>query len=366
MDRKLDFSAFGYDEPDEAGESKLKLRDISGFWSEHAIACYAIAAILGLAMALLGSRDLMWIFSRSNRWTRDLMILGIAVVMSIPIVVLNRKKARIQRKLFKFAIMNDLTYKKATCLPSVRPIMFNLGSGLFGNDSLTWANGTMISDYQYDLELYPSDDNSVRKTQKRSFARVKLSRHVPHMLLDCKTNRLGMNQVNYNVQKLQLEGDFAKFFDLYVAPGYHLDALQIFTPDVMAVIMDFGRDYDYELIDDEVYIFSKNLLIKDPEHHLRSVTALIEHLAPKLSKQAATYRNVRLEEVPYVHNHTLQQHAMPVRTIAILAGIALVLLAGIIYKVTGWDVAGLVAMGFSGLVILAVLFWLRANRRFLR
>lgn len=66
-----------------------------------------------------------------------------------------------------------------------------------------------------------------------------------HLFLDGKQN--GVSTAYSGSQRLALEGDFDDYFNLYVPADEQTDALVVFTPDVMQVLVQNGRPYDVEL-----------------------------------------------------------------------------------------------------------------------
>ncbi|MES2436669.1 MAG: hypothetical protein V4519_01545 [Patescibacteria group bacterium] len=54
---------------------------------------------------------------------------------------------------------------------------------------------------------------------------------------------------------LALEGDFQKYFNLYIDKEHSQEVLEIFSPDVMADFIDYGKHYSVEFVDDKIYIF---------------------------------------------------------------------------------------------------------------
>lgn len=60
--------------------------------------------------------------------------------------------------------------------------------------------------------------------------------------------------------KLRLEGDFNKYFTLYVPRGYEVEALQVFTPDIMVHLLDYGKKYNIEISHNNIYIHSDKIM----------------------------------------------------------------------------------------------------------
>lgn len=83
------------------------------------------------------------------------------------------------------------------------------------------------------------------------FLQLRLDRVTPHIVLVNRRSRVlgrGGSRV-VGAQRLRLEGDFDRTFSLYCPVGYERDALYIFTPDLMALMLDVAGDCEIELID---------------------------------------------------------------------------------------------------------------------
>lgn len=77
----------------------------------------------------------------------------------------------------------------------------------------------------------------------------------PHLFLDSHQN--GGNHTYTKNQRVELEGDFSKYFDLYIPDGSQAGALTIFSPDVMQTLLDFGRPFDIEIQGQEVALITQ-------------------------------------------------------------------------------------------------------------
>lgn len=76
-------------------------------------------------------------------------------------------------------------------------------------------------------------------------------------------------------QRLSLEGDFDRYFELSAPKGYERDALYLFTPDVMAWLIDDVRGFDVELIDRQIVLRSRrDAVTRDPADWDRLASAL--------------------------------------------------------------------------------------------
>ncbi|MFF2277798.1 hypothetical protein [Agromyces sp. NPDC058126] len=83
---------------------------------------------------------------------------------------------------------------------------------------------------------------------------IELPRYLPNLILDAGRNDglfgSSLARPPKENQRLSLEGDFDRHFRLYVPKGYERDALYVFTPDLMALLIDETGDLDVEVRDD--------------------------------------------------------------------------------------------------------------------
>lgn len=97
-----------------------------------------------------------------------------------------------------------------------------------------------------------------RATIQRPFAFIELPlpASVPHIVLaNRKRSIVPTLGLGRGAARMELEGDFAKTFRLIVPEGYQQDALYIFTPDLMARVLDLGSGAEIELVSDRLYVY---------------------------------------------------------------------------------------------------------------
>ncbi|MBK0422151.1 hypothetical protein JD292_08690 [Leucobacter sp. CSA2] len=127
---------------------------------------------------------------------------------------------------------------------------------------------------------------------------VQLATELPNIRLRARGNRLpafSAYAAPARDQHLSLEGDFDRYFELYAPKGYERDALYLFTPDVMAWLIDDARGYDVELRGREVVFRSRqDQVTRDPADWQRlahAFTALEERI-----EQWERWRDDRLDQ----------------------------------------------------------------------
>jgi hypothetical protein len=98
-----------------------------------------------------------------------------------------------------------------------------------------------------------------QRSLELGYLAITLPRRVPNMVLDARSNDRGpfssLLRRPAARQHLSLEGDFDNRFRLYVPAGYERDALYVFTPDLMALLIDETGDLDVELRDDQLIVY---------------------------------------------------------------------------------------------------------------
>ena len=250
------------------------------------------------ALALLAYITFSTIASVANSAlaTLILSILATGVVIGVGIAVLRAVRAGVARqaRLYKFALANQAEYLLRVSAPAYPGMIFDEGHSRTILDGLRLPDGTEIGNYQY-----VTGAGKNRRTHTWSYAGIRLNRKLPHMVLDAKHNNVfGFTNLpdDFGGRKLSLEGDFDKHFALYAPSAYGRDALYIFTPDVMAALIDFGRTYDIEIVDDYLLFYSTQQLTLDSQQQLESLLGVIEIVSKEFHDQSHRYADERTGE----------------------------------------------------------------------
>lgn len=124
------------------------------------------------------------------------------------------------------------------------------------------------------------------------YLQLRLPRQVPHLMIDSLHNGR-LRSVLPGVLRLSLEGDFDRHFAAYVPEGYARDALELLTPDVMASLIDHGRHWDIEVVEDRMIVVSGKLSRRHDRRETCALLLFAEMVGAELSHQAATYSDPR-------------------------------------------------------------------------
>ncbi len=225
---------------------------------------------------------------------------GTIAILAGWLIVYARKLAKLQAAreaaLTEFATTNKLPLAIRVADPHYNGLMFQVGHDRRLDASLTipaQEGAIELANYRY-----TTGDDKHQTVNLLGFIRIKLPRRLPNMVLDARANNVGDLFSNLGPfdkrQTLQLEGDFNNYFTLYAPKEYERDALYIFTPDVMATLVDDVRNYDVEIVDDDMYLYSTRPFDLNDKQVLSQLIGLASTVDDQIRKQAAHYADEKV------------------------------------------------------------------------
>ena len=180
-------------------------------------------------------------------------VCSLAVMISVVLFALymlgwvSEASQRIPLKWLLFASQNGFKYHAtSTGDNNMAATAFNLGYTGQVFNTLELDERLSVAEYSYKTK-----NGEQEITHHFNFARFQLGNNVPHLVLDSKYSALQIQ----GEQEITLEGNFQDYFTLYAPTDCEVDALQIFTPDVMGTLLDQAGKYDVELIGSDLYIY---------------------------------------------------------------------------------------------------------------
>ncbi len=246
-----------------SGKELREFRNAPGVSVPHLTGAAAIVAAMAVivvaALALLTAGEVLWL-AFTSEGAGDLPI-GIAFLLIAGIViaatVLRGRTARARLlRLYRFAEANGLALATNAEVPDYPGAIFGIGSNHTIAERLSRSSTPAVD--IGDLR-YTTGSGKSRTTHEWGYVAIRLDRMLPQMVLDAKSNNfLGTNlpSVFSRKQVLRLEGDFDRYFTLYCPQEYESDALYVFTPDLMARLVDEAALFDVEIVDDWMFLYS--------------------------------------------------------------------------------------------------------------
>ncbi|WP_445444143.1 hypothetical protein [Clavibacter sp. km3a] len=115
------------------------------------------------------------------------------------------------------------------------------------------------------------------------YAMIRLAHEMPHIRVIARRGvvrrALTMMSRPDREQRLSLEGDFDRHYALHCPAGSERDALYLFTPDILALLIDRVRGLDVEVVGDRLLLTSfDDVVTRDPERWrdvIEATTALV-------------------------------------------------------------------------------------------
>lgn len=231
-----------------------------------------------LTLTIIGSAILVAIMIQAG----SLNNLEIYIIFYVIIVFyVYRAQSKARSSFWKqFAEINGWQYKQWGDVKQESGIMFRQGNTR-GISNVIEGNiddrQFKIFNYQFNIGLDKS-----KKTYYYTVFAFYFHGHFPHIYLNNKHNSYSLNIGEI----ISLSGEFDKQFSLSVPRKYEIEALQIFTPDVSAAILDGGFSHDIELVDREILFFSDGQIndVEKLEKEFMSALKLEDLLDEKLDK----------------------------------------------------------------------------------
>ncbi len=190
----------------------------------------------------------------------------------------------------------------------------------------------------------------------------------PHIVIDSHDNDRwyrGMLFRPVESERFELEGDFYKSFSVYSPALSRNGALAILTPDVMRLIMDEGKDYDYEL-------HRTRLTVMTPDNvqsiGMEKLIAFTEKLSQQIAEQVIGRSNDGRLPILKMETHEafkMKRMSFDMHTTVFVAGgffiafFVFLAIIGVWYRDhngdTGWLASNLTQ--FAGILLLVILLF---------
>ncbi|RLQ84641.1 hypothetical protein D9V28_07645 [Mycetocola zhadangensis] len=168
-----------------------------------------------------------------------------------------RRDREIRYRLDRFAAANSMTYQSRVANPSLPGMIFSIGGDRITTDALRTVTSPHV---EYGHHQYVVRRGKRSTTFRWGYIAIELGTALPHIVLDAVANNsiLGTNlPTSFGAQqRLSLEGDFDRYFELYCPEGYERDALYLFSPDIMARFADTAALFDVEIVDNTLFLYT--------------------------------------------------------------------------------------------------------------
>ena len=274
------------------------------------------------------------------------LILGTGLAALVVVGVMSgRQRWERWLRMDRFATANGLTFSPADADPSYPGAIFSIGDSRRANEHFRTTDGRILDFGNYQ---YSTGSGKNRSTRTWGFLALKLDRKLPHMVLDTKANNGLFGGTNLPAhfdkeQILSLEGDFNEYFTLYCPKEYERDALYVFTPDLMALLIDEAAPFDVEIIDDWMFVYSNTPFPSGQPAVYQRLFRIVETVGTKTLTQTDRYQDDRAA-APFAANIVAPQGTRLKRNVSV--GAILLIVGAVV--IWGWSFFADILTAFSG------------------
>ena len=189
-----------------------------------------------------------------------LSILIIIIHPFLPIIALAVYYFYIQNKVLaefmkQFAAANNLEYQKNLPLSSIRGDFFKIGH----SQGISNALSGIYQNHPTKLFSYRFTTGGGKNQSVHLFTifEVTFEKTIfPRILLQSQTmRRFGEFTFGSKEKEISLEENFKPSYRLFADPGYEVETLQIFTPEVLEFLKTQAPDFTVEFAEDRMYLY---------------------------------------------------------------------------------------------------------------
>jgi len=223
-------------------------------------------------------------------------IVGLVAVASVGLrSALGMRSWEKWMRLSRFAAANGLVFSASSPDPQYPGAIFGQGHSRKALDHLRSTGDRFLDMGNY---RYTTGSGKNSTTHNWGFMALHLDRRLPHMVLDSKANNswFGTNLPSTfkKEQALALEGDFNEYFTLYCPREYERDALYVFTPDLMALLIDEAAPFDVEIVDDWMFVYSSTVFNTASPAVYQRLFRIVDTVGAKTLSQTDRYVDERI------------------------------------------------------------------------
>lgn len=210
--------------------------------------------------------------------------LAVCTLGAVPIVVLILKMVQLQELFWKeSAEQFGFAYLRKPWFERDALILREGHSGMTGHGMQGMLGDDPVRLYQYS---YATGYAKSRESRTYIILEVIFSGTFPHLYLNNIRNRNLSGLTSLSLPTVPLPYEFDGKFKLYAPEGYEIEALEIFTPDILAHMLDEKWEHDIELVDRKLYIFREQSISNREQIELEfnRLRGILHYLAPTLNR----------------------------------------------------------------------------------
>mgnify|MGYP001596145412 CR=1 FL=1 len=193
--------------------------------------------------------------------------------------------AAMQRFMKEFARENNFDYYDSGSLEDVRGTLFERGHSKDISHVVAGKQGDFpVRFFHYQFSVQRGKEPS---TYYFTVAEITLRGPVPHVLMESRGMFDFMSfRGKAHPAEVSLGETFRRHFHVYTAKDFEIEAFEIFTPEVMEVLIEKAKGFDLEFVENRIYVFTRGIITRrsDMAKLLGLTKYLVVVLAPRLTR----------------------------------------------------------------------------------
>jgi len=151
-----------------------------------------------------------------------------------------------------FSAANGFEYHEYSRVPRFAGGLFSGSEEGYAMDRLVWPRSP-----RFEIGTLPE---SAFRIADWGYVAIELDSVLPHLLLESVRGDepgWGLPFAQDDAQAVELEGDLWRHYRVYTTPGRETEALYIFTPDLLALLIDEIDGFHVEIVENWLFLYSR-------------------------------------------------------------------------------------------------------------
>lgn len=184
----------------------------------------------------------------------------------------------------QFAAANNFTYVQISTIGGMSGALFRVGNSKFSEDIITGEfAGFPLRLFNYNYTIgYGKNSTKYKKT----VFEIDFETPLPPVLLLQDRSAFGDDLSDNNLKnrsKVSLPKHIEQDYNLYTEKKYEIEALQVFTPDVLEYIHTNYSDFNFDFEGTKLYVYARSVIIKKED--IKRAYTLAQYLINQLSHE---------------------------------------------------------------------------------
>ena len=216
---------------------------------------------------IMGSDAAIWLIGGGVFWVLLGAVLG---------------KLRVMEAFMRqFALRNHFTYVGEVDPESAIGSLFKRGHSREISNAVLGARGG--HDLRFFFFYYTVGSGKHKKTYSYTVCEIKMKGASPDIIVESRDDWDFQSYAKEHQKEILMESSFRDHFAVWAPEDFEIETFEIFTPDVMSELINRAKQYNFEFIEDRMYVFRFGEITKKAE--LEEFLKLTEYLISALGQK---------------------------------------------------------------------------------